>query len=135
MKKQNRILKINDNFSLVELYFENEANPDMKNIAVLVIVNSRTFSGRYQLTVTKEQINKFEWDRKNWLKKVQKGKQDEKLYFESNYQNICIEITALSDTKIQWDLMFKPFLPDIELLQIRMETELSLVNSFRWGVL
>jgi hypothetical protein len=107
----------------------------MKNIAVLVIVNSRTFSGRYQLTVTKEQINKFEWDRKNWLKKVQKGKQDEKLYFESNYQNICIEITALSDTKIQWDLMFKPFLPDIELLQIRMETELSLVNSFRWGVL
>ena len=132
MKKQNRIIKINDNFSVVELYFEDETNSDMKNIPVLVIVSSRTFSGRYNLTISKEQINKFEWNKKNWLKKVQKGKQDEKLYFESNYQNIQIEITALSDTKIQWDLTFKPFLPDIELLKIKMETELNLINSFRW---
>ena len=99
MKKQNRIMKINDNFSQIELYFDDEANAVMKNIPVLVIVNSRTFSGRYQLTVSKEQIKKFEWDTKSWLGKIKKGKLEEKLYFESNYQSIWLEITALSDTK------------------------------------
>ncbi len=50
-----------------------------------------------------------------------------------NKKNRIIKIEALSTTKIKWHFTFKPFLPDIEILKLKMETELNLINAFRWN--
>ena len=132
MKKQNRIIKINDNFSQVEIYFKEYVFPGTKNMLISVLVNSRTFTGNYELTVSKEHITSFENNKKKWLTEVQNGKLDKKFCFTSDYQNIIIEVEALSSTKIKWNLTFKPFLPDIEVLKLKIETELNLLNAFSW---
>ena len=131
MKKQNRIIKINDNFSNVELYYEPESMSGIKTISILVIVDSRTFSGRYNINSSNKSFIIFKEQIKKCLENVQKGNISEKLYFQSDYQNLQIEIKAMSTTKISWTLTFKPFLPEIEILTIVLETELNLLNSFK----
>ena len=43
---------------------------------------------------------------------------------------MIFKINALSNTKVSCFIKFKPFLPDIEILSLKIETELNLINSF-----
>ena len=130
MKKQNRIVKIYDNFSKVELYF-NKTDSNLKNRkSVSVIVDSRTFSGRYNISISDKQFSAFAEKRKKWIEQVSVGNLNDTLLFESDYKEISIEIKALSGTKIHWNCIFKPFIPDIEILNLRLETDFGLIRSF-----
>ncbi len=129
MKKQNRIIKIDDNFSKIELYFDDDENFVSKNLTVWVIVNSRTFTGRYKTVISKDIYKSFAKNISTWKKQVDSGKFEKKLIFISNNEHIIFEIQAINPNKISWFIKLKPFLPDIETLLLKIETELNLINS------
>ena len=129
MKKQSRIIKIDDNFSKIELYSTDDSNFTNKFSSILVVVNSRTFSGKFQTVISNNVFYDFKKSKKIWKQKVEKDNLDETLSFKSDNKNICFEIKALSKTKIIWLIKLKPFLHDIEILSLKIETELHLVNS------
>ena len=131
MKKDRRLLKIDDNFSAVEIYLNDSESPGLQNFTVLVIVSSRTFSGRYTCRFSREEVISFSTSSIPWLEKLSSemnGVFDEKISFAAVDNALRLEVKGISSTKVSWTVTCQPFLKDIEVLQVRLETETNLVR-------
>jgi hypothetical protein len=129
MNKKNLFLKVFNNLSKFEIYFSEQYHSQLKTLPVDIIINGRTFSGRYNATITKQKIINFNEDVNKFINKVEKGNLKEIIFINGNYNSFKIEINAISETKIIWKITLQPFIEDIEHLYLKIETEMNLLNS------
>ncbi len=132
MKKEKRLIKINDNFSAIEIYLDDSESYGPHDLPALIIVSSRTFSGRYTCRFNREEIIRFSAESLAWLKKLTSETDspvEEILSFTALEDALILEVRSLSSTKVSWTVTCKPFLPDIEVLQVRLDTEANLVRA------
>lgn len=129
MKKEKRLLKIDDNFSTIEIYLDDSETPAPRDLSVLVIVSSRTFSGRYTCRFNREEIIRFSKESLPWLENCNREGDGQIISCAAVDDALRLEVKSLSSTKVSWTVTCQPFLPDIEVLRVRLETEANLVRA------
>jgi len=129
MNKKNLFLKVFDNFSKFEIYFSEQYHSQLKTLPVDIIANARIFSGKYNTSVTKQKLLIFSKDVISFINKVNKEDLNKIIVLEGDYSSFKIEISAISTTKILWEITLQPFIKDIEVLFLKIETEINLLNS------
>lgn len=132
MKKENRLIKINDNFSTVEIYLDTGESLSPQEFPVSVLVKSRTFSGSYNCRIDRKKMVDFAGESRQWLEKLSGCGNDAfsaGITFSARNDALTLELEGISHSKIRWNLIFRPFLPDIEILMLKIETEAHLVHA------
>ncbi len=129
MKKQYRLIKLNDNCSSVEIYMENTFFAKTPNFPVLVIVDGRTFSGKFRTT--------FDWKRFQIFGKETLEFGNDRavdILYTNEAKSLKIRVTSISSTKIRWELNINTVSGSSEILSLVINTSAELLNGICTGI-
>ena len=137
MKKENRLLKIHDNFSTVEIYLTDDPPRSSWERCAAVMVRGRTFSGSYTVSLELKELRQFGEESLKWYEKLPEsgeGPFPEHLTFSGGHGSLELDIAPVSTAKVCWNITCRPFLPEIEVLRLAVETESALVRSIHRNI-